>query len=457
MAFDGFVQVEDKMYPYSYKDGRITIFFGMSPVTLHNEIDILETKAIDCMTSECTIFKLTTPLCNDGMVKTGGELDAITMSNRKCDIDFKIEAYEENSVYTEMRFSFPELDYFCPSARMCNVGSGTAEFIRIPICLISDTIRYKGTDVKVELKISTSACLRVKTFAQTETNLVLTFPETNDFSYLMGLYQNVKAFFAFVCNRQNIALHQATLIGNCMKKRVRNGKEVEERKRLSSKLVPNEKYLEPDEDDMTISKTIRFELYRAHFSDLFQMFFEKEIEEYANLQSGEIHASVKYRNLIDLKQSLHITAAFEYYVRTFLPEMHSQSSIDFCRDVSDFLETYINNHTGKMKNKAKSFKNGLSPQMSLAEKMRKVIEGYDGWNAVKPILKDWFGTDYELLMRAANDWRNELAHEKRSYEPEPNTVKAVRLVEHLNYSIILRQVGYSDDEISEILVNTLAR
>lgn len=92
-----------------------------------------------------------------------------------------------------------------------------------------------------------------------------------------------------------------------------------------------------------------------------------------------------------------------------------------------------------------------------SEKMRKVIDGYDGWSPVKPILKDWFGNDYELLMKAANDWRNELAHEKRSYEPDLNTVKAVRLVEHLNYCIVLRKAGYNDDEISAILECTLAR
>ena len=92
-----------------------------------------------------------------------------------------------------------------------------------------------------------------------------------------------------------------------------------------------------------------------------------------------------------------------------------------------------------------------------AYKNKKVIDGYDGWSPVKPILKDWFGNDYELLMKAANDWRNELAHEKRSYEPDLNTVKAVRLVEHLNYCIVLRKAGYNDDEISAILECTLAR
>ena len=86
-----------------------------------------------------------------------------------------------------------------------------------------------------------------------------------------------------------------------------------------------------------------------------------------------------------------------------------------------------------------------------------MIEGYDGWAPIKPVLRDWFGSDYIALTKVANDWRNELAHEKRSYEPDENTVMAIRLVEHLNYSIVLRIAGYSDEEISAILENTLAR
>lgn len=236
-----------------------------------------------------------------------------------------------------------------------------------------------------------------------------------------------------------------------MGKRIKDGHIIEGKRRLSSRFVPVEKYVEPDEDGNTISNTIRLEYYKQHFANLFQMFFEKETGENALLGSGEIHASVKYRNLIDLRQSLHITAAFEFYVRTFLPEMYSQSSIDVYNDISALLDTYINEHSGKKKDKAKGIKKRISPDLGLSEKMRKVLEGYNGWAPVKPVLLDWFGSDYTPLTRAANDWRNELAHEKRSYEPDENTVKSIRLVEHLNYSIILRIAGYSDEEISAIL------
>lgn len=457
MLYDGFVEIVEKLVPYRYIDGKIIIYFGLNPITLPEGIDTLETRRIDCLTSKSTLFKLTMPLQNSGTLQENGEAIDIVAFNHKCDVEFSVEDYDDSAVYTEMRFDFPELDYFCPSSKMCNIEEGKAEVIRNPIYSLNDQIRYKGTDVKVTLMTFTLINYGVKAVAETKTNLVLTFPETNDFDYIFGLYNSVKAFFAFICNRQNIALHQAMLIGTYVGKRIKDGHAVEERKWLSSRFVPVEKYVEPDENSKIIAKTIKLEYYKPHFVNLFQMFFGKETGENALLGSGEIHASVRYRNLIDLKQSLHITAAFEFYVRTLLPAMYSQSSIDVYNDISALLDTYINEHSGKKKDKAKGIKKRMSPDLALSEKMRKVLEGYNGWAPVKPVLLDWFESDYTPLTRAANDWRNELAHEKRSYEPDENTVKSIRLVEHLNYSIILRIAGYSDEEISAILENTLAR
>lgn len=260
-----------------------------------------------------------------------------------------------------------------------------------------------------------------------------------------------------MCNRQNIALHQAVLIGDCLEKRMKDKKLIDERRYLESRFIPAEKYNEPDEGISEISKTARFECYKNHFIELFQMFFEREPGENALVGAGAMHASVKYRNLIDLKQSLHITAAFEYYVRTILPEMHSQEAITFYNEMSTLVDKFIEENSGDLKRRAKKFKKKLSPDMSLSEKLQKVIDGYSGWEPIKPALKNWFGNDYAPLTKAANDWRNELAHEKRTYEPDINTVNAVRLVEHLNYSIILRKAGYSTEEISSILENTLIR
>ena len=61
------------------------------------------------------------------------------------------------------------------------------------------------------------------------------------------------------------------------------------------------------------------------------------------------------------------------------------------------------------------------------------------------------------MASAANSWRNELAHEKREYQPDVDVVNAIRLVEHINYCIVLRQAGFNDEQIKAIISDILIR
>lgn len=38
----------------------------------------------------------------------------VVVFDQKRDVEFSVEDYDDSAVYTEMRFDFPELDYFCP-------------------------------------------------------------------------------------------------------------------------------------------------------------------------------------------------------------------------------------------------------------------------------------------------------------------------------------------------------
>lgn len=137
--------------------------------------------------------------------------------------------------------------------------------------------------------------------------------------------------------------------------------------------------------------------------------------------------------------------------------MSSASTIAFIEDLELLLDEYIEKTSGKKKQKAKGFKKGLCPQIALEDKLRKVYDGYSSWEPLKPVLCEWFGEDISGLASAANLWRNELAHEKREYQPGIEVVNAIRLVEHLNYCIVLRHAGYSDDQINAIITEILIR
>lgn len=115
--------------------------------------------------------------------------------------------------------------------------------------------------------------------------------------------------------------------------------------------------------------------------------------------------------------------------------------------------------SGKLRKLAKSLSDHVLNEPALEDKILKAYRGYDGWNALKPCFDEAWFTDDEIkkLGHEINLWRNDLAHSKRTYEPKLETLRAVRLLEHFNYAIVLRQIGYEDEEIKELLTHALIR
>lgn len=170
-----------------------------------------------------------------------------------------------------------------------------------------------------------------------------------------------------------------------------------------------------------------------------------------------IHPSIAARRLFDLEQFLQIIAAFEYYHRTFLPEKAADTTSQVYEEIKDLIQKYTDTLRGEKKRKAIRLQNSLVPAISLQDKLYKTYHGYADWLGAKFILTGYFGEDVTGLANIANEWRNELAHEKREYEPDKRVISAIRLVEHLNYCIILRISSFSDENIKAIVEKALER
>lgn len=445
------------LFQYEKTTEKITIFLGARTITVPEDMDMIVGKKLGMLTGGNTLYKLSTPLSNDCMTFEGTEVKYVSLANQIRSVEYFIEDYQENSTYTEMRLQFPELDYFIPSASIATVSDDKIVFSRIKNNLCSFEIEYCDTVVSVSFDIKMNCRSSNKTTAETISEVAIRFPETKNWEYLINLYFSARAFFAFICNRQNIGLRSATLIGKYPAKTIKDKMVVDVDRYTQQEVFFSQKYLEPLENEKDIKKAPRIELFYPKIKELFQLFFEEKTGDTAIVDGSSTHPSFKYRNLIDLEQSLHITAAFEYYVRTILPEISSPDTIAFFIDIESLVDEYIKTAKGKKKEKAKSFKKSLTPQVSLKEKIKKSYGGYSTWQPLKPILEEWFGDDVDNLANAANLWRNELAHEKRAYQPNVDVITAVRLVEHLNYCIVLRYARYTDEQIKTILSDILTR
>jgi len=235
---------------------------------------------------------------------------------------------------------------------------------------------------------------------------------------------------------------------------------VDTKRPCKSEIYFIDKYREEPEEENNFAQLINSRAFFQHIDSLFKMVAEDistDKDESVNISISSIHPSLKRRRLIDLQQSLHITAAFEFYVRRYLPSIIEEE--EYHIELKKVLQEIAEANTGKAKKLVKNLIKHVVNEPSLLDKIMKAYNGFSTWKPLKLcISQDWFKeNEIERLAKEANLWRNELAHEKRSYVPGVDTIRAIRLVEHLNYAIVLRQLGYSDEEIKELLKYTLLR
>lgn len=457
----GRTEINGKNLFYSYEPitEKFTIYTGGSLIEIPENLNEIIGEKIETAGNGTVLYKLSSPLSNDTITFIGEKAINASFANQIRFVEYFIENYKNGSRYTEMRLQFPELDYFIPSVTISSISEKNELIIsREKNNIYNFSIKFRGKILTVFFTNKMKAQSNVKTKAETISEIAVIFPETSDIEYIIDIYYAVRNFFVFVCNRHNIGLREATLIGKYTKRTCENGKIIDTNGKTMQKITLSQKFLEPLEVEDQIKKTPNSIMFSSNIKELFQLFFEENEEDVCAIANGNsMHRSLKYRNLIDLEQSLHITATFEYYTRTLLPEISSNETLTFYKDIESLIDDYIKKATGKIKKKATSFKKSLSPQVSLKDKIEKVYTGYSTWKSIEPILKVWYGKDISRLSSAANLWRNELAHEKREYQPNEETIVAIRLVEHMNYCIVLRHAGYDDKQITTILDAILTR
>jgi len=456
LIFDGYIFLStDRSVPFHFENGYLELFLGNSPFSFEDNTTTLIGQKRSMMTGGYILFHLSTPIQNFGVAhkRIDGEIKKIPISigTRRMAVNFYIDKYEEKTIYTKLKFSFSELDYFIPSSGICNfdLEEKRLEFMGSPIVLKSFTFEYRGRIVSFSLVISSAYNLGKKSIAETESHLILEFDGTDDLEFLGALYFLIHNLFSFLCNRQNIGINSVNLRGkNFLKTKIgseEDGVLVDKEIPISSTFFVLNKYKDAPEDLKIIKETIPFNILEPSFENLFSLFLENKIS------VKSIHSSIKARSLLDLKQSLHISAAFEYYQRTYLPEISSAETIQVIQEVRTLIEEYASTKTGEMKKKARSLLRSIRPTVSLEDKICKVYNGYKEWEGLSFILSEYYGDDVSKLAGIANEWRNELAHEKREYTPDIDVFSSVSLLEHLNYCIVLRNAGYSDENIKIIV------
>lgn len=381
---------------------------------------------------------------------------------KRIKIEFFVKGYKKDAVYNKSVFSFEELQYFCPSASIVKEDS------EHNVTFLSEHKELKHFDVTID-NVPCHVCFRLRSdgkwgFAKTHmtafTDITISFPETADVFFLGKIYHLVDKVFAFICNRSNTTCLSMKIDGEHKGEVFLNGELIERKLPFSCEIYFFDCYREEPETQEVIKNTWWANGFFEHIDVLFD-WVAKDISGIADengrgtISIESVHPSLKRRRKIDLYLSLQIASAFEFYVRKYLPKMIEEK--EYHKEIKQVLEQIQKTSTGKKKELAKSLINNVVREPALEDKVWKVYNGYDKWDPIKPcISEEWFKeSEIKELASEMNQWRNDLAHSKRKYTPNANTIRAVRLIEHLNYAIVLRKIGYDDNEIKDILSHVL--
>ena len=381
---------------------------------------------------------------------------------KKIKIDYVVKDYRKDAFYNQVVFSFDELQYFCPSASIVKEDSNNN------VTFLSERKELKSFDITVD-DVPCHVCFRLRSegiwrFAKSHmtafTDLVICFSETSDTDFLKKIYLLVDMVFAFICNRRNTTCLSMKAIGKGKGTFTQNGELVNGMVPHTFEIYYIDYYREEPEVQDVIMKTWWANDFLAHIDTLFDLVAKdlSGIEDEngrGTISIESVHPSLKRRRKIDLQLSLQIASAFEFYVRKYLPTMIEEKK--YHKEIKQVLEQIYKTSTGKKRKVAKNLMEHVVSEPALEDKVWKVYHGYGKWNSLAPcISEDWFKeNEIKTLGSEMNQWRNDLAHSKREYKPNSNTIRAVRLIEHLNYAIVLRELGYKDKEIKEILSHVL--
>lgn len=434
----GYVRIEKKdeePFAYDFNAGRIHLHFYKKINSLNGTSNIL-----------CSPFGSV----GYTLYHTSIPIESTAFGHTQ-DVDWSIKGYQPYAKYNCMIFTFPEFNYLfsLPMIGKANEnGEYKSESKRIP----EGKIKISGKDVDI---FFVSQCIvdsdAEGDFIKQKKTIEVRFNETDDFSFIEKIYRLIDNTFAFICNRRNIGCRSAVLRGEYPSKDFdEHGKLFDTYQNVDSFISFYDKYRQSEENKNEIPKAFNLRTICNHIDKLFEFVADDLSADDPKISISSVHPSAKARYNIDLNQSLHITAAFEFYFRKYLPAITGVKDYDI--EIEQLLQKYASEHSGKAKKKALSLANNVIREPSLQDKVKKAYYGYDTWSGLKYCLPETLrDKKIDRLASEINKWRNELAHEKRNYEPKMSTIDAVNLVEQMNYAIVLRKVGFADNEIRDLL------
>lgn len=431
--------ITDPKVAFSFEGDQLTLYAGLTPVSLVGKESITGA-AIN--TPYKYYFRLPSIDCQSMI----GNIHVNTI--------YCVEGFEGDQRYSQMIFSFPALDYFLANVLFeknqpslitedkeynwkyeCNFRGQALSFLFTTQRESIGSTNYKYT---------WRGMLRISCEQSFDT----------DFAYQVARY--VQELFSFIYNRADIALGNVVLLGHEKDSNKNIESEMNEMSKVKvevhkptvrSTLCFSELFTNaaPDFCKYNPEKHVGLTNLESKFGKLICMLFDDKIL-FSQLTQAE-------KKVYDLKHILCINFDFEYYY-TLLDKY-------FCN--SEKVVTKCSEQEKSIQISKLTLSNKLiyifNPNYLLGRDQRNGIQIVNidevRWNGISGILSCYYDESLcNKLIDCYVEWRNAEAHAKDynvlSKNPQ-ELIESLRFVECMNYSVVLRMAGYSDDEARSII------
>ncbi|MCL2325633.1 MAG: hypothetical protein FWC40_03945 [Proteobacteria bacterium] len=488
-----YIQSANCWMPYEYEDGKLSVY---SRDFLFVDEKFPKYISIPCpkfttdrkyvagnitKSGETIVFFMhRLPFQDDPLVSTG----RIPIGNiSTCVVELCLVLQDDEPMFSSMSFSCKELSHFYPTdfALKDNcfqsvMAEHKLEFISREENAKHFSFDFNSMQVNATLFVNFGAGWPAgETPVKMCSILKLEFKKTRDIDILVQLYQIVKKFLAFVYYRTNVYLGKVVLLTeredtfDPILHDLPPESEKKYIKCINTLSFNNERIQEAEEsDDYNRLNHNLYRLLETKISDLFKFISENK------LYTAHIPCSSKERSRYTIGRLLLITAAFEWNANEYMdikPDSKKSEVIEDCLSALESLSKGKKYNSKQCKHLSFIRKGIKHLSINLSTKLRhslkqfeNVISKFTSW-LYSPVIGEWvdcennmkslvfleFKTIIDELPPRIEKQRNNFAHGNMREEVYNWISLDYLTTEWLNYCIVLREIGYSENEIFNII------
>ncbi len=440
---------ESCKYPFRFKNGTITIY-NRDAILVDNtdkykinfkcEVNYLVAEDID--TNKTLIFFISDiPFTSDSWNWVSSESIRVYYY-----LELKYPLH--NFLFNKLVFEFPELNFFYPVINGFKSEHNESSIFTvepIPFQQTKQIYKFKLNGESVDLEFGVLGVYHFRSSAPLtfSSQLSCSFRETNSIGVLINIYQMIQRLFYFLCHRRSIRFESVKV--KCIDN---NGKYT-----LGELYVLFDNKETEDED--VVKETIRIDYVKSHLNQL--------IQHVANdsLYIDNIPRDSESAHHITTASFILEAAAFEWsFKKLYGAVKPSEYRLAVKQDLLKALDElkckteYNSKKKGEVKYYSKIIKN---TERSFSEKVLYALREFDDILSafIQRVYKynnlTYDKKSYNKIADELQNYRNAFAHGDIDKEMKGEFILDTIILEWLNYCIVLKTVGYDNDEIFNII------